>query len=1321
MCISVFSANIAVAKAVDKTVYVKNVLDVSSMGMQENTVTYLVNLKPNVFKFNGAIIYVEFDENVLSLESVTPITVTDADGNEIPKIQGEYLHGFMKNSVNKYSLAYMNTSGYTTSGYETLYKVTFRAIAPERPKTDVKFYCKEVFTDDDKNNDVRPSDGEQLFASFNFSTLNIPTPLSATLLDDGIRFAFKEVEGAEKYTVLRKANDEGVWYPVKELPSGVTIFTDTDVKSGITYTYSVTSGNGYGNSGYLAKGVSQLYLLPPKVNIITQNDSLKITWEAVEGATSYAVYRKDSSEGQWALLTKTSSQKFEYVDSTVQSNVNYYYSVVAENGNVLTRTGANEKSQLFLAAPLISTIENVEAGIRIAWNIVAGADSYELYRRMSLNEDWELVSSSKQSSYLDTDVKTGFTYFYTLKTVKNGVQSSYNSTGVSIARIIAPEVYVPAALGDSINVSWSKVDGVTGYTVYRKAKNENNFSKVMSVGSTVTQLKDDTVDSGTYFYGVTANIGQYESLLAKNNNQVYFLKAPQNTDVVNEVSGIKVSWDATKNASYYIIKRTENNTDYEKIIAANVTNTFFVDESVTNLSKYSYSVKAVDTDGYQNVGDVFTQPIYRVVPPDLVSAVSGAGKVTITFKSVSGAESYNIYRRQQGGDWVNVGSTTTADEFSDETVVSGVKYDYTVTAVKGNSQSYIGEDNLLSITYVSTPTDLTATIKSAGVLLNWNVGDGLSSFAIYKRVKGQTEWNEIARPNSTVTTLLDEDVLSGVTYEYTIKSFSSDGTYESGFSELATVIYLSKVSKIKITSNSSGVNISWGKVNGAEQYIVYRRLTNGSWETLGLTANSKTSYLDKKAESGKTYYYTVRALTSGYRSDYSAVKFYYLAAPKITKFESDLSKGITIKWADVHGAEQYYVYRKQGSSGWKKIGTTENLLFRDKNVKLGTKYTYTIRANGNGTTSPYYTAGWSRTYTPNTPVVTSISNTTNSITLKWGKVSGATSYVVYRKANDAKSWSKIATVKTNVYTDKKVSNGVKYTYTVRAAKSKVLSEYNKTGWNRTILSIPTVKIANASNGMKVSWSKVKGALGYTVYVSEYNEKTKQWTSWKNRGTAKSNKSSWVDKNVKSGKYYKYTVRAINGSSKSNYKSSASLLYLAQPTVKIANAQNGVKVSWSKSGGAAGYTVYKSVYNASTGKWTSWKNMGTAKYTKSSWVDKSVKSGDTVKYTVRAVNGKVKSTYKESSSLMFLSTPVLLNGYKTAEGNVIEYQKVFGAYGYKIYRKTADTAWVEITILNSTQTSYKDVSVNSNTEYIYTVRAVRNDSISSYDANGIICK
>ena len=77
---------------------------------------------------------------------------------------------------------------------------------------------------------------------------------------------------------------------------------------------------------------------------------------------------------------------------------------------------------------------------------------------------------------------------------------------------------------------------------------------------------------------------------------------------------------------------------------------------------------------------------------------------------------------------------------------------------------------------------------------------------------------------------------------------------------------------------------------------------------------------------------------------------------------------------------------------------------------------------------------------------------------------------------------------------------------------------------------------------------------------------------------------------------------------------------------VGRGVTGINVSWTQITGATSYLVYRrEVVN---GKWSGWKNMGTAKSDKSAWTDKSVKSGTQYKYTVRTVNGKTLSSYAD---------------------------------------------------------------------------------------------
>ena len=81
------------------------------------------------------------------------------------------------------------------------------------------------------------------------------------------------------------------------------------------------------------------------------------------------------------------------------------------------------------------------------------------------------------------------------------------------------------------------------------------------------------------------------------------------------------------------------------------------------------------------------------------------------------------------------------------------------------------------------------------------------------------------------------------------------------------------------------------------------------------------------------------------------------------------------------------------------------------------------------------------------PKLTKISNLSSGINVTWGSSYGATGYQIYRKVGNAATWKYVGTVKASTlsYTDKNVTKGVYYTYTIRAEFGNMLSGYNTTG------------------------------------------------------------------------------------------------------------------------------------------------------------------------------------------------------------------------------------------------------------------------------------
>lgn len=64
----------------------------------------------------------------------------------------------------------------------------------------------------------------------------------------------------------------------------------------------------------------------------------------------------------------------------------------------------------------------------------------------------------------------------------------------------------------------------------------------------------------------------------------------------------------------------------------------------------------------------------------------------------------------------------------------------------------------------------------------------------------------------------------------------------------------------KAKNTKNGVRVTWKKTAGAKKYIVFRKISGGSWKRLGTT--QKCCLIDKSAKHGVRYTYTVRAKNS---------------------------------------------------------------------------------------------------------------------------------------------------------------------------------------------------------------------------------------------------------------------------------------------------------------------------------------------------------------------------------------------------------------------------------------------------------------------------
>ena len=355
-----------------------------------------------------------------------------------------------------------------------------------------------------------------------------------------------------------------------------------------------------------------------------------------------------------------------------------------------------------------------------------------------------------------------------------------------------------------------------------------------------------------------------------------------------------------------------------------------------------------------------------------------------------------------------------------------------------------------------------------------------------------------------------------------------------------------------------------------------------------------------------------------------------------------------------------------------------------------------------------------------TPKISKAESVYGGVHLTWNKVNGAAKYRVYYKGR--KGWTRMVDTTSTSYIDKDVSSGRNYTYTVRCISAdgkSFTSGYDSKGTTVKYIAAPEIsKLENVNGGVKISWGKVNGAAKYRVYYKG----RKGWTRM-----VDTTSTSYIDKDVSSGRNYTYTVRCISDDGKSfesgfNPKGS-SIRYNQAPKILETNVVNGgIKVIWESENN----TNYR-LYCKTEGKgWTKVCDNKTGVVT-----HKNLQPNKTYTYTVRAISSDAKkylSGYDPvGMSAKYVATPKISKTEVTYDGVKLTWNKVAGAEKYRVYykdgegwNKLADTtgnSYLDMGLV-SRELSIKDNSVNG--QYIYTVRCISSNGKafqSGYDTKG----
>jgi fibronectin type 3 domain-containing protein len=305
----------------------------------------------------------------------------------------------------------------------------------------------------------------------NTASVTLPVPPAAPSNVQAVKITTSEVDitwtnnatNATGIEVFRQKATNNLIL-IASLPATATSLNDTGLvtalAAGTAYTYDVEATNLAGPSGPGSVSVTTVTVAPTNLTAAPGNTQVTLSWTAPTGAVTFNIYRSTIIGGEGTTPIKTGVAGTSFTDAGLTNGTAYFYEVTAvdSGGESAVSNEASATPQLVPPAPTNLTANavgpnNSSPSVALSWSASSGATSYNVYRSLDGNGETSpaLATGITTTSFTDTTVSFGTTYFYKVTAVENGLESAQSNEASATPLFVAHVHYTPSTGTDSVS------------------------------------------------------------------------------------------------------------------------------------------------------------------------------------------------------------------------------------------------------------------------------------------------------------------------------------------------------------------------------------------------------------------------------------------------------------------------------------------------------------------------------------------------------------------------------------------------------------------------------------------------------------------------------------------------------------------------------------------------------------------------------------------------------------------------------------------------------------------------------------------------------
>ena len=1015
-----------------------------------------------------------------------------------------------------------------------------------------------------------------------------PTAPSAASTQNSITLSWTKSSDTTVTSYEVQGGGHSAWHDVGDVAS----YTFSSLNSGTQYTLQVRAKKGTTTSSVVSLSPWTRPADPTSPQASGQTQSaITLGWTKSTGATGYKVELDDA-------LVATLGDVNTYEFTGLSAGTSYKLGVKAFNSGGDSGAATVSASTLAPAGALSAPTNLTATGIltdsvTLGWTKSTGATAYKVRK----NGDSAWTTLGDVDSYVFTGLSTNTSYTLEVKASNSGGDSSAASISATTLTRLPQTLSTPTNLRavnitqTSLTLTWTKVNGATGYSVRAYELGSPNVIPIGNVAShdfsglsPGTQYNLDVYARNTYGFSNRAFI-RVSTLAAAPTapaTPTGFARTGRTGTTYS------VEWNESTGATAYKVQ--VDNGAPTTLASSARTHTF---TGLTAGASYTFKVIASNSVG-DSAAATITDSTATVpaAPTGLRAPAEGITDTSIRLDWTlsSGAIGYKV--QANTGAVQSLGSQ--ANTFTFTGLSAGSSYTLKVIAYSRGGDS---EAATLTVwTEPAAPTGLTTSGPTqSAITLSWTKSTGATGYKVQVN-------NDALVTLGDVATHTFSSLTAGTSYTLKVIAFNASGDSEPASVSASTLAAspsaLAGPTSVAASSTQNSITLTWTKSSDSSvaAYQVKRALQN-SWQDLGDVATYTFSPLDP----GVQYTLQVRAKKGQTTSTTVSITHWTRPAdPTSPQASGHTQSAITLSWTKSTGATAYKV--QVDSVVVATLGDVNT--YEITGLSAGVQYTLgVIASNSGGDSGAATVSAWTKPAAPTS--LQASGHTQSAITLSWTKSTGATGYKVQVNNDALVTLGDVAT-----HTFSSLTAGTSYTLKVMAFNASGDSapasvSASTLAASPGALAGPTsVAASSIQNSITLTWTKSSDAT-----VSSYEVQGGTHSNWRDVG----NVATYTFTGLSADTQYTLQLRAKKGQ-RTSTPVSISRRTLPNPPAMPAGAQAGgatvssITLSWTQASDASSYEVRGGAHSG----WHDVGNVGSYTFT-------GLDPGTSYKLEVRAKN------------------------------------------------------------------------------------------------------